>query len=84
MCEDGRRAPVRSVSRWEIEKRKKTHPVHTGLEERPDCTRYVSVIALGVACAHAPFAVLASARLAVLIQRRARIQKCGGKGRLAV
>jgi hypothetical protein len=57
----------------------------TPLEERRlDGTRYLRVVALGVARACTLFAAPASIRPAVLVQKRARTQKAGGKGRLGV
>jgi hypothetical protein len=82
MCEDGGGVLVRSVSRWEVGKQKKTH-----LEERPDqasTALIISASSRSASCARAPSAALASARLFVLSQRPARIHECGGKGRLAV
>jgi hypothetical protein len=56
----------------------------TRLEERPDGTGCFRVIALNVMRACALFAAPTSARPAVLIQKRSRTQKAGGKGRRGV
>jgi hypothetical protein len=84
MCEDGGRAPVRSLSKCAVREREEDAP-RTALEERRlDGTRYFRVIALGVARACALFAAPASVRPAVLIHKRARTQKAGGKSRRGV